>query len=129
MRFTRILAAAVTTAALALPGIAVSTATAESALLKHREFKGTKIVNITPQRLQMRTQVVQYQNKPTSLQKKDCRVGCTWHRVQRAQTNDTGRVRYEVPAPATGRWFWRIVTPARGQYAESYSPVWYTETT
>lgn len=129
MRYTRIMAAAVTTVALALPGIAVSTASAESAQLKHREFQDTKIVNITPQRLQMRTKVVQYQNKPTSLQKKDCRVGCAWHRVQRAKTNQFGRVRYEVPAPADGRWFWRIVTPKRGQYATSYSPVWYTETT
>ena len=131
MRLARIIAATITSLALAVPlASTVSTASAhETAPKQHRVFKDTKIVNLTRTKLQMRTHILRYSHGFTYLEKKQCKVGCKWHRVNHARTNKYGRVRYPVQAPSHGRWYWRIGTPPTHKYARSYSPVWYTRTT
>jgi hypothetical protein len=73
--------------------------------------------------LQLRVKVLgDYQHQVTYLQKKTCR-GCTWHRVDRKLTNNRAKVLYPLDAPATGNWFYRVMTPARAHFRESYSQV------
>lgn len=73
--------------------------------------------------LQLRVRVLGgYANAPTFLQKKTCGT-CTWHIVDRRDTDGDGRVRYRLAAPRTGYWFYRVGTPERPHYRESYSRI------
>jgi hypothetical protein len=73
--------------------------------------------------LQLRVRVLGgYARAPTFLQKKTCGT-CTWHRVDRKDTDRGGRVRYRLAAPRTGNWFYRVGTPERPNFRESYSRV------
>jgi hypothetical protein len=73
--------------------------------------------------LQLRVRVLGgYPKAPTFLQKKTCR-SCAWHIVDRKYTDRDGRVLYPLDAPPTGSWFYRVGTPERPNYRESYSRV------
>jgi hypothetical protein len=73
--------------------------------------------------LQLRVRVHgDYSRAPTFLQKKTCAT-CTWHIIDRKKTDTDGRVLYPLDAPATGSWFYRVGTPERPAYRESYSRV------
>ena len=131
MRLVRIAAVAATSVALALPVSAAqaslagtSADSATAAALPQRVIK-SKIVNVNPQHLQIRTKVRNYPSAPTFLQKKDCR-SCNWHQVDRKQTSRFGRVAYPVGAPSSGKWFYRVGTPKRAHFAVSYGQTFYT---
>ncbi len=128
MILTRFLAASVTAVALMAPAASLDTASADfaAAARQHRDITA-KIVNVTPQRLQIRAHVPHYPTRWTFLQKKLCGT-CHWKIVARKQTTKYGRVFYPVGAPATGRWYFRVGTPETKRYATSYSPTFYTYT-
>lgn len=126
MRLTRVLAVAVTSAAMMVPVVSASTASADPAPKPHRDITA-KILNPTPQTLQIRARVPHYPMRHTFLQKKVCKT-CHWKIVDRKITTKYGRVFYGVGAPATGRWYFRVGTPETMRYATSFSPTFYTYT-
>ncbi len=126
MPFVRILAATLTTVALAVPAASLPTASAETAAKATRVINA-KIVNVTPQRLSLHVHVRHYASQPTFLQKKACK-SCKWHKIDAKQTNNVGRVAYPVDAPRNGRWYFRVGTPERANFRQSYSQTFYTYT-
>jgi hypothetical protein len=110
------------TIVLALTG---TTAAAQGSAAAHADKKPARQMNTTLHQhpLQLRVRVLGgYAEQPTFLQKKTCRA-CTWHRVDTKKTDARGKVRYPLDAPATGNWFYRVGTPERAHYRESYSRV------
>lgn len=65
-------------------------------------------------------------NSPVTIQRKAC-GGCGWRTYTRVRTSASGAYRTRVPAPRTGRWYWRSQVPGTSPtYTTSYSGVWYT---
>ena len=124
MRFPRLLAVAATSLALMLPLVATSSTSADAAAKPHRHITA-KIVKVSRQTLQIRAHVPNYPNRHTFLDKKNC-LKCSWHIVSRRNTTRYGRVFYPVGAPASGRWYFRVGTPATPGFATSFSPTFYT---
>ncbi len=125
MRLARIFAASLTSVALAVPAVSVASASAESAAKETRTINA-KVINLNPHKLQMRARVVDYTGM-TFLQKKNCK-DCKWAKVSHKPTTKFGRVFYPVDAPRTGRWYYRVGTPARAHFRQSYSRTYYTYT-
>lgn len=135
MPHIRHLAVAAATVALALPTVAAVPASAgttttagswsDSALAKRTRHIDSRIVNVTPQKLQLRSKVRNYPRSATFLQKKTCK-SCHWKIVDRKQTNRHGRVAYRVYAPKRGRWYYRAGTPERTNFYESYGQTFFT---
>lgn len=125
MRFTRILAATVTSVALVVPAASVATASTELAPKPTRAIDA-RIVTITDTQLQLRAHVKgDYSRKITHLMKKNCK-SCNFHQVNKKRTDATGHVRYNVGAPRTGRWYYKVRTPETKRFRTSFSPTFYT---
>ncbi len=59
------------------------------------------------------------------LEKRSC-AACSYHRVHTTKSGPHGYFRFVVPAPRSGRWWWRAATPATGRFIWSYSAVFTT---
>jgi hypothetical protein len=125
VRQLRLLTAFAVAAALLLPAVAPSSASAESAAAKPHRTITAKIVKVSRLTLQIRAHVRNYPHRHTFLDKKRCAL-CTWRIVARKKTSLFGRVFYPVGAPVTGRWYFRVGTPETRRFATSYSPKFYT---
>ena len=100
-----------------------STAQASTQAQVDKKPARTMITKLHQHPLQIRVRVMGgYAHKATFLQRKDC-AHCTWHKVAHKRTDTNGRVLYPLNAPATGNWYYRVATPERPQYRESYSRV------
>lgn len=124
MPLLRVAAAAVASVALAIPTVGVLDSSAGTKPAHHIT---AKVVKLGPQDLQMRAHVDNYRNAATFLQKKTCK-SCTWHKIAFKKTSQYGRVFYPIGAPRTGRWYFRVGTPERPKFRESYGPTYYTYT-
>lgn len=60
------------------------------------------------------------------LEKRSC-AACNYHRVRSTKSGPHGYFRFVVPAPRSGRWWWRASTPATGRFIWSYSAVFTTQ--
>ncbi len=60
------------------------------------------------------------------LEKRSCAT-CSWHRVRSDQTGKRGHFRFYVPAPHSGRWWWRASVPAKQRFIRSYTGVFTTQ--
>lgn len=67
-----------------------------------------------------------WNNRVVYLEKRSCAT-CSYQRVRAARSGDYGYFRFVVPAPRTGRWWWRASTPASGRFIWSYSAVFTTQ--
>ena len=67
-----------------------------------------------------------YHHKRVTLWKRSC-ASCGWHRVRHDRTSRRGHWRFEVGAPASGRFWWRASTPASARYTRSFSVVFTTQ--
>ncbi len=125
MRFTRVLIATVSSVALALPAASVATASQDVDAKRSREIDA-RIVNVTDTQLQLRAHVKgDYDRKITHLMKKNC-AKCDFKQVAKKRTDSTGHVRYNVGAPRTGRWYYKVRTPETRRFRTSYSATFYT---
>jgi hypothetical protein len=66
-----------------------------------------------------------YGHKRIYLEKRTC-PDCGWDRVRVAKTGKKGGYSFKVGAPAHGRWWWRVSTPASDEFITSYSSVFTT---
>jgi hypothetical protein len=66
-----------------------------------------------------------YSHKRIYLEKRTC-PDCGWDRVRSAKTGKKGSYSFQVGAPAHGRWWWRVSTPASERFIRSYSSVFTT---
>jgi len=83
----------------------------------------TMITKLHQHPLQIRVRVMGgYAHQPTFLLRKGC-AHCTWHKTAHKKTDANGRVLYPLDAPATGNWYYKVGTPERVRYRESYSRV------
>jgi hypothetical protein len=101
------------------------TSTAQASTQDHVDKKPARqmITKLHQHPLQIRVRVLGgYANGPTFLQRKKCAT-CDWHKVDRKRTDADGRVLYPLDAPASGSWYYRVGTPERPQFRESYSRV------
>ncbi len=60
------------------------------------------------------------------LEKRSCAT-CSWHRARSAQTGKRGHFRFYVPAPRSGRWWWRASVPPKKRFIRSYTGVFTTQ--
>lgn len=67
-----------------------------------------------------------YRNKVIRLEKRRC-ASCGWDVVRSKRTGDYGRWRFNVGAPRSGRWWWRVSTPGSTKFIRSHSGVFTTE--
>jgi hypothetical protein len=66
-----------------------------------------------------------YAHKRIFLEKRPC-ADCGWHRARSKITGRHGRFHFTVGAPTSGRYWWRLRTPADTRFITSYSPVFST---
>jgi hypothetical protein len=66
-----------------------------------------------------------YGHKRIYLEKRTC-PNCGWDRARSQKTGAKGTYSFKVGAPAHGRWWWRVTTPASEQFITSYSSVFTT---
>lgn len=124
MRPARLLALLLLTMALLAPGVAAN-ALNGAAAKPHRHFVYAKIITLPSGTLSFRARVADYPLGYIALMKKDCST-CAWHRDRLRRTTLFGRIFLPVPAPPSGRWYWRYRTPETPKYAVTYSSTWYT---
>jgi hypothetical protein len=60
------------------------------------------------------------------LEKRSC-AACSYHRVRSTKSGPYGYFRFVVPAPGSGRWWWRASTPPTSRFIWSYSAVFTTQ--
>jgi hypothetical protein len=65
---------------------------------------------------------------PVIIEKKNCRKGCPWHKVDKARTDSNSRWSIRIFAPHHGEWFYRGYVQAYGGYAKSKTGIWRTYT-
>ncbi len=65
-------------------------------------------------------------NRVIYLEKRSCAT-CSWHRVRSDRTGKRGHFRFYVPAPHSGRWWWRASVPAKLRFIRSYTGVFTTQ--
>lgn len=136
MRMHRFLAAVFAFALLGTAPLAMtSTATAVTAdrataptahRLPHRDLHD-KVVTVDGNKLIFKGRV-DPGHGPVIIEKKDCRTGCPWHKVDVAKTDAHSRWRVQIYAPHHGSWFWRGYVNAYGGYAKSKTGIWRTWT-
>jgi hypothetical protein len=136
MRIHRILTAVIAFALLGLAPLALSsTATAVTAdrvsapaahRLPHRDLHD-KVVKVGAHKLIFKGRV-DPGHGPVIIQKKNCRKGCPWHKVNSVKTDADSRWRTRIYAPRHGEWFWRGYVKAYGGYAKSKTGIWRTYT-
>jgi hypothetical protein len=66
-----------------------------------------------------------YGHKRIFLEKRPC-ADCGWHRARSKVTGRHGKFHFTVGAPTSGRFWWRLRTPADARFITSYSPVFST---
>lgn len=66
-----------------------------------------------------------YAQHLVNLEKRSC-GSCSWNRVRSDRAGIHGRYSFTVGAPRSGRWFWRVSTPATTKFVRSYSGVFTT---
>jgi hypothetical protein len=66
-----------------------------------------------------------YGHKRIFLEKRPC-ADCGWHRARSKITGRHGKFHFTVGAPTSGRYWWRLRTPADTRFITSYSPVFST---
>lgn len=67
-----------------------------------------------------------YTGKAISLQKRSC-AACDYVTVKHAVTGAGGAYSFPLPAPATGRWWWRLAIPGTTAFMPSYGGTFSTE--
>lgn len=67
-----------------------------------------------------------YGSKPIALQKRSCAT-CDYVTVKRARTGSTGEYSFALPAPASGRWWWRLAVPGTVAFVPSYGGTFSTQ--
>jgi hypothetical protein len=67
-----------------------------------------------------------YTHKAISLQKRRC-PSCSYTTVQTKTTGTGGTYGFSLPAPAHGRWWWRVTTAGTGAYISSYGGTYTTQ--
>jgi hypothetical protein len=91
----------------------------------HRKLPA-KIVQVTSSDLQLVGHVVpRYRHKNVKLQKRDCRH-CSWHTIRHQRTNSKSHYSFDVGAPRSGSWFFRVKTAKTRRFARSYSATFRT---
>jgi len=60
------------------------------------------------------------------LEKRSCAT-CSWHRARSTYTGDRGHFRFYVPAPRSGRWWWRASVPPKTRFIRSFTGVFTTQ--
>jgi hypothetical protein len=65
---------------------------------------------------------------PVIIEKKNCRKGCPWHKIDKVKTDAESRWHVRIYAPRHGEWFYRGYVKAYGGYAKSKTGVWRTYT-
>jgi hypothetical protein len=66
-----------------------------------------------------------YAHERLFLEKRPC-ADCGWHRARSRMTGRHGKFHFTVGAPSSGRFWWRLRTPADTRFITSYSPVFST---
>lgn len=66
---------------------------------------------------------------PVIIEKRTCKTGCPWKKVDQVKTDQDSRWRVRIYAPRRGAWFYRGFVAAYGGYAKSMTGVWRTYTT
>lgn len=61
-----------------------------------------------------------YTHKTIMLQKRSC-ASCDYTTVKTITTGTNGTYSFLLPAPASGRWWWRMTIPGTDSYMESFS--------
>jgi hypothetical protein len=67
-----------------------------------------------------------YTHKVIYLQKRAC-APCGYVTVKKATTGMAGAYSFTLPAPPSGRWWWRVTVPGSGGYIESRSGTFSTQ--
>ena len=67
-----------------------------------------------------------YIHRTVYLEKRSC-ASCPWRKMRHSRTGDHGLFAFNVPAPRSGRWWWRASTPASGRFIWSYTGVFTTQ--
>jgi hypothetical protein len=94
-------------------------------LFVHRKLPA-KIVQVSPTDLQLVGHVVpKYAHKNVKLQKRDC-TGCSWHTIRHQRTNSRSHFSFDIGAPRSGSWYFRVKTAASTRFATSYSATFRT---
>ena len=94
-------------------------------LFVHRKLPA-KIVQVTATDLQLLGHAVpKYAHKNVKLQKRDC-TGCAWHTIRHQRTNSRSHFSFDVGAPRSGSWYFRVKTAASTRFATSYSATFRT---
>jgi hypothetical protein len=91
----------------------------------HRKLPA-KIIQVTPTDLQLVGHVVpRYAHRNVKLQKRDC-AGCSWHTIRHQKTTSRSHFSFDVGAPRSGSWYFRVKTAASTRFAVSYSATFRT---
>jgi hypothetical protein len=94
-------------------------------LFVHRKLPA-KIVQVNPADLQLVGRVVpKYAHKNVKLQKRNC-SSCAWHTIRHQRTNSRSHFSFDVGAPRSGSWYFRVKTAASARFAASYSATFRT---
>lgn len=67
-----------------------------------------------------------YTHKAIALQKRSCAT-CDYVTVKRTTTGTGGAYSFSLPAPASGRWWWRVSIPGTTAFIASYGATFSTE--
>ena len=67
-----------------------------------------------------------YNHKVIWLQKRSCAT-CGYVTVKRATTGMRGTYSFSLPAPPTGRWWWRVAIPQTGAFIASMGGTFTTQ--
>jgi hypothetical protein len=60
-----------------------------------------------------------YTHKPITLQRRSC-ASCSYVNYKSATTGLRGVFSFDLPAPPSGRWWWRVTTPGNAAFIRSY---------
>lgn len=94
-------------------------------LFVHRKLPA-KIVQVSPTDLQLVGHVIpKYAHKNVKLQKRDC-TGCSWHTIRHQRTTSRSHFSFDIGAPRSGSWYFRVKTAASTRFAVSYSATFRT---
>ncbi len=67
-----------------------------------------------------------YTHKAISLQKRAC-AACGYVTIKKATTGNDGAYSFALPAPHSGRWWWRVVIPGTTAYIQSFGGTFTTQ--
>lgn len=67
-----------------------------------------------------------YTHKPITLQRRSC-APCGYTDYKKATTGTNGAYTFRLPAPPSGRWWWRVRTPGTTAFITSYGGTFTTQ--